>query len=75
MIRTKFLYTRTVLRLRIKQQIPLNFIWIGESINEVCDSNLCKRYLSFVIGWPTINYVITFKSPQIREKWWAQLTE
>ncbi|CAD5117761.1 DgyrCDS6507 [Dimorphilus gyrociliatus] len=62
-------------RLRIKQQIPLNFIWIGESINEVCDSSLCKRYLSFVIGWPTINFVITFKYPQIREKWWAHITD
>ncbi|KAE8583938.1 hypothetical protein XENTR_v10020757 [Xenopus tropicalis] len=58
--------------LKLKKQIRLSDIWTSSSLCEVSEKKLSSDH-SFVIGWPTTNYVVTFSSSDIKEKWLSTL--
>ncbi|XP_056313590.1 rho GTPase-activating protein 20 [Danio aesculapii] len=60
--KTKSLY------LKLKAQISLSDIWLASCIHCITDRKLTSKN-SFVIGWPTTNYVVTFSSSETKEKW------
>ncbi|EPY72443.1 hypothetical protein CB1_006122001 [Camelus ferus] len=44
---------------KIKYEIPLNNMWTGDCTNKAGESINAPK--SFVLGWPTMNFVATFK--------------
>uniref|UniRef100_A0ABM5EWV2 Uncharacterized protein isoform X2 n=1 Tax=Pogona vitticeps TaxID=103695 RepID=A0ABM5EWV2_9SAUR len=58
--------------LKLKKQVPLSEVWTGSSLSEVSEKKLNPE-TSFVIGWPTTNYVVTFSSPEVKERWLSTL--
>ncbi|XP_049608216.1 rho GTPase-activating protein 20-like isoform X2 [Syngnathus scovelli] len=47
-------------------------MWTASCMEEVCEGSTCPER-SFVIGWPTCNTVVTFSSPEQKEKWLSHL--
>ncbi|XP_072613332.1 rho GTPase-activating protein 20-like [Vulpes vulpes] len=45
---------------KIKKKIPLNTMWIANCMDTVGDANI-RSGRSFVLGWPTVNFVATFR--------------
>ncbi|KAM4697213.1 rho GTPase-activating protein 20-like [Rhinophrynus dorsalis] len=58
--------------LKLKKQVRLSEIWISSSLSEVSEKKL-NADNSFVFGWPTTNYIVTFSSSDIKEKWLSTL--
>ncbi|KAB1258352.1 Rho GTPase-activating protein 20 [Camelus dromedarius] len=44
---------------KIKYEIPLNNVWTGDCTNKAGEAINAPK--SFVLGWPTVNFVATFK--------------
>nr|CAB3244288.1 protein FAM13A [Phallusia mammillata] len=60
---------------KLKNRVRLDEVWMSaERMDEVYESTTAATDCSFVIGWPTVNYVATFSSPEIMELWWSDLT-
>ncbi|XP_072601219.1 rho GTPase-activating protein 20-like [Vulpes vulpes] len=57
---------------KIKKKIPLNTMWIANCMDTVGDANI-RSGRSFVLGWPTVNFVATFSSSEQKEKWRSYL--
>ncbi|KAM8953995.1 rho GTPase-activating protein 20-like [Pelodytes ibericus] len=58
--------------LKLKKQVHLSEIWITSSVSEISEKK-CSADTSFVIGWPTTNYIVTFSSSDTKEKWLSTL--
>ncbi|CAD7688772.1 unnamed protein product [Nyctereutes procyonoides] len=78
--RQLFLYSDSLLmsntkynkNFKIKKKIPLNTMWIANCMDIVRDANI-RSGRSFVLGWPTVNFVATFSSSERKEKWRSYL--
>lgn len=46
--------------LKLKKQVHLSEVWTGTCLSEVTEKKMSPEN-SFVIGWPTTNYVVTFR--------------
>uniref|UniRef100_UPI0037E855B9 rho GTPase-activating protein 20 n=1 Tax=Semicossyphus pulcher TaxID=241346 RepID=UPI0037E855B9 len=73
-----FLFTDTLLvakakspnHFKVKAQVRVCEMWTAGCMDEVCEgSTYAER--SFVMGWPTCNYVATFSSEEYKDKWLA----
>ncbi|XP_051981809.1 rho GTPase-activating protein 20-like [Xyrauchen texanus] len=60
--KTKSLY------LKLKVCVCLSDIWLGSCIYLITERKHTSKN-SFVIGWPTTNYVVTFSSSETKERW------
>ncbi|KAK2911137.1 hypothetical protein Q8A67_003270 [Cirrhinus molitorella] len=60
--KTKSLY------LKLKARVSLSDIWLASCVHCITDRKLTSKN-SFVIGWPTTNYVITYSSSETKERW------
>ncbi|XP_055054821.2 uncharacterized protein arhgap20b [Misgurnus anguillicaudatus] len=60
--KTKSLY------LKLKACVRLSDIWLGSCIHIITDRKVTSKN-SFVIGWPTTNYVATFSSSETKDRW------
>ncbi|KAL7834221.1 hypothetical protein SRHO_G00284680 [Serrasalmus rhombeus] len=60
--KTKSLY------LKLKARVSLCDIWLASCIQHVASRKFSAKN-SFVIGWPTTNYVVTLSSSETKEKW------
>ncbi|KAM6061493.1 PREDICTED: rho GTPase-activating protein 20-like [Chlamydotis macqueenii] len=58
--------------LKLKKQVHLSEVWIGSCLSEVTEKKMGPEN-SFVIGWPTTNYVVTFSSADVKERWLSAL--
>ncbi|XP_044293771.1 rho GTPase-activating protein 20-like isoform X1 [Varanus komodoensis] len=58
--------------LKLKKQVHLNEVWTGSCFSEVSEKKMNPE-TSFVIGWPTTNYVVTYSSPEVKERWLSTL--
>ncbi|XP_009816433.1 rho GTPase-activating protein 20 [Gavia stellata] len=58
--------------LKLKKQVHLSEVWTGTCLNEVTEKKMGLEN-SFVIGWPTTNYVVTFSSADVKERWLSAL--
>ncbi|XP_027759022.1 rho GTPase-activating protein 20-like [Empidonax traillii] len=58
--------------LKLKKQVHLSEVWTGTCLSEVTEKKMSPEN-SFVIGWPTINYVVTFSSADVKERWLSAL--
>ncbi|XP_048839482.1 rho GTPase-activating protein 20 isoform X2 [Brienomyrus brachyistius] len=75
-----FLFTDTLIiakskssaSLKVKQQLELCEMWIASCVHEVTGRKLSSKN-SFVIGWPTTNCVVSFRSNNTKEKWLSAL--
>ncbi|EPY73357.1 rho GTPase-activating protein 20-like protein [Camelus ferus] len=63
--RDKLLISNTKYRwnFKIKYEIPLNNVWTGDCTNKAGEAINAPK--SFVLGWPTVNFVATFKQVTI----------
>ncbi|XP_045412599.1 rho GTPase-activating protein 20 [Lemur catta] len=57
---------------KIKHKIKLTDMWIASCVDEVGEGNT-NTMKSFVLGWPTLNFVATFSSPEQKDKWLSLL--
>uniref|UniRef100_F7F3K8 Rho GTPase-activating protein 20 n=1 Tax=Monodelphis domestica TaxID=13616 RepID=F7F3K8_MONDO len=58
--------------LKIKNKIKLSDMWTANCVDEVGEGNT-NTMKSFVLGWPTVNFVATFSSPEQKDKWLSLL--
>ncbi|XP_030065663.1 rho GTPase-activating protein 20 [Microcaecilia unicolor] len=64
--------TRASSSLKFKKQVRLSEMWTASCIEEVTEKRINTQN-SFVIGWPVTNYVVTFSSSEVKEKWFSAL--
>ncbi|XP_070115801.1 rho GTPase-activating protein 20-like isoform X2 [Equus caballus] len=57
---------------KIENKVPLNTIWIANCLDKFGEADTCAKR-SFVLGWPTVNFVATFSSSELKEKWHSSL--
>uniref|UniRef100_A0A667GHX0 Rho GTPase activating protein 20 n=1 Tax=Lynx canadensis TaxID=61383 RepID=A0A667GHX0_LYNCA len=57
---------------KIKNKIKLSDMWTASCVDEVGEGNT-NALKSFVLGWPTVNFVATFSSPEQKDKWLSLL--
>uniref|UniRef100_A0A8C5JWN0 Rho GTPase-activating protein 20 n=1 Tax=Jaculus jaculus TaxID=51337 RepID=A0A8C5JWN0_JACJA len=57
---------------KIKNKIKLTDMWTASCVDEVGEGNT-NAMKSFVLGWPTVNFVATFSSPEQKDKWLSLL--
>nr|XP_046260288.1 rho GTPase-activating protein 20 [Scatophagus argus] len=73
-----FLFTDTLLvakaksptHFKEKSQVRVCEMWTASCIEEVCEGSTSPER-SFVMGWPTCNFVATFSSEEQKDKWLA----
>ncbi|KFP69634.1 Rho GTPase-activating protein 20, partial [Acanthisitta chloris] len=58
--------------LKLKKQVPLSEVWTGTCLSEVTEKKMSPEN-SFVLGWPTTNYAVTFSSADMKERWLSAL--
>ncbi|CAM4613659.1 unnamed protein product [Lepidochelys olivacea] len=58
--------------LKLKKQVRLSEVWTGSCLNEVSEKKMSPEN-SFVIGWPTTNFVVSFSSSEEKEQWLSTL--
>ncbi|XP_066496037.1 rho GTPase-activating protein 20-like isoform X2 [Tiliqua scincoides] len=58
--------------LKLKKQVRLSEVWTGSCLSEVSEKKMSPEN-SFVIGWPTTNYVVSYSSPEMKERWLSAL--
>ncbi|XP_026558875.1 rho GTPase-activating protein 20-like isoform X2 [Pseudonaja textilis] len=58
--------------LKLKKKVHLSEVWTGSCLSEVSEKKMSPD-TSFVIGWPTVNYVVTFSSSEVKERWLSML--
>ncbi|KAK7493069.1 hypothetical protein BaRGS_00015799, partial [Batillaria attramentaria] len=59
---------------KLKFRVQLCDIWLATCVEEVSETTRPLEK-SFVIGWPTCNFVATFRDAETKEKWMTKLTE
>nr|XP_008265064.2 rho GTPase-activating protein 20 isoform X3 [Oryctolagus cuniculus] len=60
--------------LNINYRIPVNHLWIAECGRDTQRKGKpCLVERSFRLGWPLLNFVATFPSSAIKEKWYSLL--
>lgn len=59
---------------KLKHRIRMCELWIADCIDDVTELTRLPD-VSFVIGWPTTNYVATFKSLELKETWLNKFKE
>nr|XP_021496910.1 rho GTPase-activating protein 20 [Meriones unguiculatus] len=57
---------------KIKNKIKLADMWTASCVDEVGEGDT-HAPRSFVLGWPTVNFVATFSSPEQKDKWLSLL--
>ncbi|KAM6157935.1 rho GTPase-activating protein 20 [Rhynchocyon petersi] len=57
---------------KIKNKIKLSDMWTASCVDEVGEGNT-NALKSFVLGWPTVNFVATYSSPEQKDKWLSLL--
>uniref|UniRef100_A0A250Y6Z8 Rho GTPase-activating protein 20 n=1 Tax=Castor canadensis TaxID=51338 RepID=A0A250Y6Z8_CASCN len=57
---------------KIKNKIKLSDMWTASCVDEVGEGNT-HAVRSFVLGWPTVNFVATFSSPEQKNTWLSLL--
>ncbi|XP_019570871.2 rho GTPase-activating protein 20 isoform X1 [Rhinolophus sinicus] len=57
---------------KIKNKVKLSDMWTASCVDEVGEGNT-NAMKSFVLGWPTVNFVATFSSPEQKDKWLSLL--
>ncbi|XP_024142832.1 rho GTPase-activating protein 20 [Oryzias melastigma] len=55
---------------KVKSQVRVCEMWTANCMEEVCEGST-NPDRSFVLGWPTCNYVATFSSEELKDKWLA----
>ncbi|XP_039578534.1 rho GTPase-activating protein 20-like [Passer montanus] len=60
--------------LKLKKQVHLSEVWTGTCLSEVTEKKMSPEN-SFVIGWPITNYVVTFSSADVKERWLSALLQ
>ncbi|XP_036895034.1 LOW QUALITY PROTEIN: rho GTPase-activating protein 20-like [Sturnira hondurensis] len=55
-------------RWKVKNEIKLSDMWIASCGKEVGGGNTDPSR-SFVLGWPTVNFVATLSSPEEKDRW------
>ncbi|XP_061697840.1 rho GTPase-activating protein 20-like isoform X2 [Syngnathoides biaculeatus] len=71
-----FLFTETLIvtktkspsHFKVKARVRVCEMWTAACVEEVCEGSTSPER-SFVLGWPTCNYVATFSSEEHKEKW------
>ncbi|XP_061862841.1 rho GTPase-activating protein 20 [Colius striatus] len=58
--------------LKLKKRVHLSEVWTGTCLSEVTEKKMDPEN-SFVIGWPTTNYAVTFSSADVKERWLSAL--
>ncbi|XP_063058221.1 uncharacterized protein arhgap20b [Engraulis encrasicolus] len=58
--------------LKVKAQVRLSEMWLSSCVEQVSERKFSPKN-SFVIGWPTTNYVVTLSSSEAKEKWLSTL--
>ncbi|XP_052244356.1 uncharacterized protein LOC127853683 isoform X2 [Dreissena polymorpha] len=61
-------------KFKLKHRLPLGELWVAYCIDEVTELTLTQEH-SFVIGWPTTNYVATFQSVELKDTWLVKFKE
>jgi hypothetical protein len=56
--------------LRLKDRVALVDIWLSENVKQ-CTSGEINESTSFVIGWPTVNYIVSFSTPEEKKAWFS----
>eukprot|EP00795_Rhopilema_esculentum_P017584 gene17584-9219_t len=46
---------------KLKLRLPVSELWLQSAIDGVCESTVAPNK-SFVVGWPTVSYVATFRT-------------
>ncbi|XP_013782090.1 uncharacterized protein LOC106466356 isoform X2 [Limulus polyphemus] len=57
-----------------KERLSISELWLSSCLSEVCEFSSSPE-VSFVLGWPTTNVVVTFSSPQIMQLWQSKLMQ
>ncbi|MEQ2208256.1 hypothetical protein XENOCAPTIV_009003 [Xenoophorus captivus] len=55
---------------KVKAQVRVCEMWTANCMDEVCEGSTNPER-SFVMGWPTCNFVATFSSEELKDKWLA----
>ncbi|XP_035994844.1 rho GTPase-activating protein 20 isoform X2 [Fundulus heteroclitus] len=79
--RQLFLFSDTLLiakaksptHFKVKTQVRVCEMWTANCMDEVCEGSTNPER-SFVMGWPTCNFVATFSSEDIKDKWLALIS-
>nr|XP_056715595.1 rho GTPase-activating protein 20-like [Euleptes europaea] len=58
--------------LKMKKQVRLSEVWVGSCLSEVSEKKMSPEN-SFVLGWPTNNFIVTYSSPEVKERWLSTL--
>ncbi|XP_015263383.1 PREDICTED: rho GTPase-activating protein 20-like isoform X1 [Gekko japonicus] len=58
--------------LKMKKQVRLSEVWVGSCLSEVSEKKISPEN-SFVLGWPTSNFIVTYSSPEVKERWLSTL--
>lgn len=61
----------------MKDEVRLSEIWLTDSIDQVSEVSevVPDQERSFVMGWPTVNMVVTFTSVRVKETWLDRLQQ
>ena len=51
---------RSAGQLKVKSVVRVCEMWLSDCMEEVCEGSTSPER-SFVLGWPTCNYVVTFR--------------
>uniref|UniRef100_A0A8C3VW39 Rho GTPase-activating protein 20 n=2 Tax=Catagonus wagneri TaxID=51154 RepID=A0A8C3VW39_9CETA len=57
---------------KIKNKVKLTDMWTASCVDEVEEGNT-NAVKSFVLGWPTVNFVATFSSQEQKDRWLSLL--
>ncbi|XP_075858760.1 rho GTPase-activating protein 20-like [Microcebus murinus] len=59
-------------KFKLKNKIKLSDMWTASCVDELGDGK-SSAMKSFVLGWPTQNFVATFSSPEQKDTWLSLL--
>lgn len=65
---------RSATSLKLKHRVRVSEIWLAGCVDHVCDSVRAQEN-SFVIGWPTTNFVVSFNTAEEKEAWYTALAK
>ncbi|XP_074626106.1 uncharacterized protein LOC141884261 isoform X1 [Acropora palmata] len=65
---------RSATSLKLKHRVRVSEIWLAGCVDHVCDSVRAQDN-SFVIGWPTTNFVVSFNTAEEKEAWYTALAK
>ena len=59
---------------KLKQRIRVCELWVGDCLELVSENSKAEEK-SFVLGWPTTNYVLSFDTADSKQRWLAKLKQ